>query len=218
MATFGGAGYNAAKYASFRPTYPQSLFKFIFEYHRNSSVNSHWGTVVDLGCGTGEHREPRIAALTDVAQRVLISILFRFRASYQGVLAVYAHHWSGTQREDVGGSSQGSEAARAQGRTRICTVCCGEAAIPRRQQRGSHHLRLVLVIYYVAVSCELTCTFAHQPRQPTGLTGLCFGKKPPVCYVPEEPWRHGYVALRESSFLSFNSNNLVCLRVTPNSG
>lgn len=218
MATFGGAGYNAAKYASFRPTYPQSLFKFIFEFHRNSSVNSHWGTVVDLGCGTGEHREPRIAALTDVTQRALILILFRSRASYQGVFAIYAHHWSGTQREDVGGSAQGSEAARAQGRTRICTVCCGEAAIPRRQQRGSHYLRLVLAIYYVASSCEIFSTFAHQPRQPIGLTGLCSGKKPRVCYVPAEPWLHGYVALRKSSFRFVSSNPLVCLRATPNSG
>ncbi|CAL1711001.1 unnamed protein product [Somion occarium] len=53
MATFGKATYNAAKYASIRPTYPKQLYDFIFQYHARSP-NARWGAAVDLGCGTGQ--------------------------------------------------------------------------------------------------------------------------------------------------------------------
>ncbi|TCD61643.1 hypothetical protein EIP91_008131 [Steccherinum ochraceum] len=56
MATFARATYNAARYASIRPTYPQELFTYVFDYHRgaNGSPAGQWGTAVDLGCGTGQ--------------------------------------------------------------------------------------------------------------------------------------------------------------------
>ncbi|CAE6458204.1 unnamed protein product [Rhizoctonia solani] len=53
MATFAKATFNAASYASFRPTYPKSLFEFIYTYHAQSG-RAGWGKVVDLGCGTGQ--------------------------------------------------------------------------------------------------------------------------------------------------------------------
>lgn len=53
MATFAKATFNAASYASFRPTYPKSLFEFIYAYHAQSG-RAGWEKVVDLGCGTGQ--------------------------------------------------------------------------------------------------------------------------------------------------------------------
>ncbi|KAH9896778.1 S-adenosyl-L-methionine-dependent methyltransferase [Cubamyces lactineus] len=53
MATFSKATFNAAKYASCRPTYPRQLFDFIFQFHR-SAKGARWDTAVDLGCGTGQ--------------------------------------------------------------------------------------------------------------------------------------------------------------------
>jgi len=53
MATFGNASFNTAIYASFRPTYPRSLFDFIFRYHERSR-DARWDRAVDLGCGTGQ--------------------------------------------------------------------------------------------------------------------------------------------------------------------
>ncbi|KEP54033.1 putative S-adenosylmethionine-dependent methyltransferase [Rhizoctonia solani 123E] len=53
MATFAKSTFNAASYASFRPTYPRSLFEFIYTYHAQSG-RAGWETVVDLGCGTGQ--------------------------------------------------------------------------------------------------------------------------------------------------------------------
>lgn len=53
MATFAKATFNAASYASFRPTYPKSLFDFIYGYHAQSR-RAGWEKVVDLGCGTGQ--------------------------------------------------------------------------------------------------------------------------------------------------------------------
>ncbi|KAI0075590.1 S-adenosyl-L-methionine-dependent methyltransferase [Panus rudis PR-1116 ss-1] len=52
MATYSRATYNAARYASIRPTYPRQLYEFVFQYHARSP-NARWGTAVDLGCGTG---------------------------------------------------------------------------------------------------------------------------------------------------------------------
>ncbi|KAG2360584.1 hypothetical protein BDR07DRAFT_1412048 [Suillus spraguei] len=46
MATFGKSSFNTAIYATFRPTYPRSLYDFIFRYHERNKV--------DLGCGTGQ--------------------------------------------------------------------------------------------------------------------------------------------------------------------
>ncbi|KAH8103353.1 S-adenosyl-L-methionine-dependent methyltransferase [Cristinia sonorae] len=54
MATFGRASYDAARYASIRPTYPQELFRVVFDYHRANNPSPRWGTAVDLGCGTGQ--------------------------------------------------------------------------------------------------------------------------------------------------------------------
>ncbi|KAB5595927.1 Trans-aconitate 3-methyltransferase [Ceratobasidium theobromae] len=53
MATFAKSSFNAASYASFRPTYPSSLFSFIYAYHAQSG-RAGWEKVVDLGCGTGQ--------------------------------------------------------------------------------------------------------------------------------------------------------------------
>ncbi|KAG1796064.1 S-adenosyl-L-methionine-dependent methyltransferase [Suillus plorans] len=53
MATFAKSSFDSAIYATFRPTYPRSLFDFIFRYHeRNNSAR--WNRAVDLGCGTGQ--------------------------------------------------------------------------------------------------------------------------------------------------------------------
>ena len=52
MATYAKAGYNAARYAAMRPTYPQQLFDFVFRYHERDS-KARWETAVDIGCGTG---------------------------------------------------------------------------------------------------------------------------------------------------------------------
>lgn len=53
MATFAKSSFDSAIYATFRPTYPKSLFDFIFRYHeRNNSAR--WNRAVDLGCGTGQ--------------------------------------------------------------------------------------------------------------------------------------------------------------------
>ncbi|CAE6456202.1 unnamed protein product [Rhizoctonia solani] len=53
MATFAKSTFNAASYASFRPTYPRSLYDFIYTYHAQSR-RAGWEKVVDLGCGTGQ--------------------------------------------------------------------------------------------------------------------------------------------------------------------
>jgi trans-aconitate 3-methyltransferase len=52
MATFGKTTFNAARYASFRPTYPRQLFDSVFRYH-NEKPGARWDTALDLGCGTG---------------------------------------------------------------------------------------------------------------------------------------------------------------------
>lgn len=51
MATFSNASFNAASYASFRPTYPPRLFQTILAYHL--ARNGDTGKALDLGCGTG---------------------------------------------------------------------------------------------------------------------------------------------------------------------
>jgi SAM-dependent methyltransferase len=53
MATFAKATFDAAVYASYRPTYPKRLFDFIFKYHE-STKGARWDTAVDIGCGTGQ--------------------------------------------------------------------------------------------------------------------------------------------------------------------
>ena len=69
MATFGKASeFNAVSYASFRPTYPRSLFNFTFDFHRRSfrrcgddsggdsgaRTDVQWECAINLGYGTGE--------------------------------------------------------------------------------------------------------------------------------------------------------------------
>ncbi|KAI0746703.1 S-adenosyl-L-methionine-dependent methyltransferase [Daedaleopsis nitida] len=53
MATFGKATFNAAKYASSRPTYPRQLYDFVFKSHE-AAKGARWDTAVDVGCGTGQ--------------------------------------------------------------------------------------------------------------------------------------------------------------------
>lgn len=53
MATFGKTTFNAARYASSRPTYPRQLYDFIFKYHERAK-GARWDTAVDVGCGTGQ--------------------------------------------------------------------------------------------------------------------------------------------------------------------
>ncbi|KAH9919479.1 S-adenosyl-L-methionine-dependent methyltransferase [Epithele typhae] len=53
MATFGKATFNAAKYASCRPTYPRQLYDFVFQF-RESTKGARWDTALDIGCGTGQ--------------------------------------------------------------------------------------------------------------------------------------------------------------------
>ncbi|RDL38876.1 S-adenosyl-L-methionine-dependent methyltransferase [Venustampulla echinocandica] len=48
MATFAKASFNAASYATFRPTYPPQLYKKVLSYHRGPS-----SLLLDLGCGHG---------------------------------------------------------------------------------------------------------------------------------------------------------------------
>ncbi|EKM53279.1 uncharacterized protein PHACADRAFT_259518 [Phanerochaete carnosa HHB-10118-sp] len=53
MATFANTTYNAARYASIRPTYPRQLFDSVFHYHERGQ-KARWAIAVDLGCGTGQ--------------------------------------------------------------------------------------------------------------------------------------------------------------------
>lgn len=52
MATFGKTNFNTAVYAASRPTYPQALYDFIFDFHKQSP-DAKFDRAVDLGCGTG---------------------------------------------------------------------------------------------------------------------------------------------------------------------
>ncbi|EIW75436.1 S-adenosyl-L-methionine-dependent methyltransferase [Coniophora puteana RWD-64-598 SS2] len=53
MSTFGKATFDTAVYATSRPTYPRSLFDFIFRYHERNK-GARWDRALDLGCGTGQ--------------------------------------------------------------------------------------------------------------------------------------------------------------------
>ncbi|KAG1817456.1 S-adenosyl-L-methionine-dependent methyltransferase [Suillus variegatus] len=53
MATFAKSSFDSTIYATFRPTYPRSLFNFIFRYHERNE-GARWDRAVDLGCGTGQ--------------------------------------------------------------------------------------------------------------------------------------------------------------------
>ncbi|KAG2346401.1 hypothetical protein BDR05DRAFT_997390 [Suillus weaverae] len=53
MATFGKSSFDTAIYATHRPTYPRSLYDFIFQYHERNK-DARWDRAVDLGCGTGQ--------------------------------------------------------------------------------------------------------------------------------------------------------------------
>ncbi|KAG2360618.1 S-adenosyl-L-methionine-dependent methyltransferase [Suillus spraguei] len=53
MATFSNYSFDSAIYATFRPTYPRSLYDFIFHYHERNE-DARWDRAVDLGCGTGQ--------------------------------------------------------------------------------------------------------------------------------------------------------------------
>ncbi|KAH9940655.1 S-adenosyl-L-methionine-dependent methyltransferase [Amylocystis lapponica] len=53
MATFAKTTFDAARYASARPTYPRQLFDFVFQNHE-SAPGARWDTAIDLGCGTGQ--------------------------------------------------------------------------------------------------------------------------------------------------------------------
>ncbi|CED83176.1 Methyltransferase [Phaffia rhodozyma] len=51
MSTFAQNTFNAAKYLSFRPTYPASFYDIVYSYHRHRGGS--FGKAVDLGCGPG---------------------------------------------------------------------------------------------------------------------------------------------------------------------
>jgi len=53
MATFAKSSFNVLNYASIRPTYPQQLFEYVFNFHKKSG-KAQWDRAVDLGCGTGQ--------------------------------------------------------------------------------------------------------------------------------------------------------------------
>ncbi|KAG1779968.1 S-adenosyl-L-methionine-dependent methyltransferase [Suillus placidus] len=53
MATFSKSSFDSAIYATFRPTYPRSLYNCIFQYHERNK-GARWDRAVDLGCGTGQ--------------------------------------------------------------------------------------------------------------------------------------------------------------------
>ena len=61
MATFAKTTYNAAYYASVRPTYPRQLFDMLFRFHSRDSQKARWGRAVDLGCGTGAYLLPLVS-------------------------------------------------------------------------------------------------------------------------------------------------------------
>ncbi|KAG8957233.1 hypothetical protein FRC03_010354 [Tulasnella sp. 419] len=59
MATFANVGFNVANYASFRPTYPLSLYRYILSHHvagtqGKSTKGIRNGVALDIGCGTGQ--------------------------------------------------------------------------------------------------------------------------------------------------------------------
>lgn len=49
MSTFASASFDAAKYLSFRATYPQYFYDQLFTYHTRRG--GKFGTALDLGCG-----------------------------------------------------------------------------------------------------------------------------------------------------------------------
>lgn len=53
MATFGKTNFDTTVYAASRPTYPQALYDFIFDFHKRSP-DAKFERAVDLGCGTGK--------------------------------------------------------------------------------------------------------------------------------------------------------------------
>jgi ubiquinone/menaquinone biosynthesis C-methylase UbiE len=53
MATFAKSTFNAARYASVRPTYPTPLYDLVLGFH-GSNPGAQRRVAVDLGCGTGQ--------------------------------------------------------------------------------------------------------------------------------------------------------------------
>jgi hypothetical protein len=62
MSAFAKATFNAATYATSRPTYPPKLFEHIFNYYvrgnngqsqQDGAKDVGWERAVDVGCGTG---------------------------------------------------------------------------------------------------------------------------------------------------------------------
>ncbi|KAG2034793.1 S-adenosyl-L-methionine-dependent methyltransferase [Suillus americanus] len=53
MATFSESSFDSTIYATFRPTYPRSLYDLIFQYHERNE-GARWDRAVDIGCGTGQ--------------------------------------------------------------------------------------------------------------------------------------------------------------------
>ncbi|KAG8922226.1 hypothetical protein FRC02_012063 [Tulasnella sp. 418] len=59
MATFANVGFNVANYASFRPTYPLGLYRYILSHYvagtqGKSTKGIRNGVALDIGCGTGQ--------------------------------------------------------------------------------------------------------------------------------------------------------------------
>ncbi|GME89039.1 unnamed protein product [Ambrosiozyma monospora] len=57
MSSYLNTAYNADIYQSFRPTYPESFYSKILQYHRDNNKKllstEKLGTLLDVGCGTG---------------------------------------------------------------------------------------------------------------------------------------------------------------------
>ncbi|KZS90140.1 S-adenosyl-L-methionine-dependent methyltransferase [Sistotremastrum niveocremeum HHB9708] len=53
MASFAKPSFPTSKYASDRPTYPQELYQFLYNFHKKSG-KAGWDRAIDLGCGTGQ--------------------------------------------------------------------------------------------------------------------------------------------------------------------
>ncbi|KAG2364203.1 hypothetical protein BDR07DRAFT_1471004 [Suillus spraguei] len=101
MATFGKSSFDAVIYATFRPTYPRSLYDSIYQYHERKK-GARWDRAVDPGCGTGQATDEltpfkhfkMIAAAQETFQKMLVSTgKYEDDNSADLVIAAQAGHW-----------------------------------------------------------------------------------------------------------------------------
>lgn len=48
----------ASDYSAIRGSHPSALYDIIYDFHRSGSVESRFGTCVDVGCGPGNSTKP----------------------------------------------------------------------------------------------------------------------------------------------------------------